>query len=189
MTEQKQPSVVEQPGLIERWKEHHTAHHEEHLLHERNKAYERAQREYEGQLRAWQDQDAVLRESLSTAVEYYGVGQSQLDDGWVLEKGERGFATVADAALIELRRAQGHYVAGYQGMSFRIAKGVSYRVGGARGHYVPGPEGPTVIDEGDVLITDQRVVFRGTKQSREWAFSKLLGFSTSPDRHWMALQV
>lgn len=38
------------------------------------------------------------------------------------------------------------------------------------------PEALTVIDTGDATFTNQRVVFGGQSQTREWAFDKLVDF-------------
>jgi hypothetical protein len=91
--------------------------------------------------------------------------------------------------LVETRRGAGHYVGGYSGFSFRVAKGVRYHVGGTRGQYQAGAEQPTVIDTGTATITDQRVVFQGAKQTREWAFTKLLGYQHFDAPPWTAIQV
>lgn len=107
----------------------------------------------------------------------------------VLKKGERVFLVAAGAHLIEPRRAPGHYVGGYQGVSFKVVKGVRYHVGGSRGTYVQGEERPTPIDEGMLTITNQRVVFQGMKQAREWSYAKLLGIQHDPQLPWTAVQV
>jgi hypothetical protein len=41
------------------------------------------------------------------------------------------------------------------GWSFRVARGVYYRVAASRGTYVPGPELQTVIDYGTATITNR----------------------------------
>jgi hypothetical protein len=140
-------------------------------------------------LEHWQATNEAIEETLEAARSFFGVAQSELGPGFVLKKSETAYAFIQQVALIEPRRAPGQYVGAYQGVSLRITKGVRYHVGGTRGHYVPGPESPTIIDQGDALITNQRVLFRGPKQSREWAFSKLIGYSPSADRQWMAIQV
>ena len=94
--------------------------------------------------------------------------------GLILKKGEE-FVHGFQGSLLESRRQRGTYQGGYNGVSFKIAKGVRYHVGGSRGTYTPGPEEVTVIDSGDIDITTARVVFRGYKQTREWAFAKLVG--------------
>ncbi|MDP9116033.1 MAG: hypothetical protein M3O28_01995 [Actinomycetota bacterium] len=84
---------------------------------------------------------------------------------------------------------QGHYVGGCSGVSLHIAKGVNYRVGGTRGHYVPGPEIQTPVDRGQVSVTSQRVAFTGTRTTREWLYSKMIGADSSSDDHTVLLHV
>jgi hypothetical protein len=107
----------------------------------------------------------------------------------VLKRDERVFLVAAGAHLIEPRRAPGKYVGGYQGVSFKVMKGVRYHVGGTKGTYTQGEERPTPIDDGTVTITNQRVVFQGMKQAREWAFAKLIGMQHDPNLPWTAIQV
>lgn len=106
-----------------------------------------------------------------------------------LRKTERAFGVFEGAGLIEPRRARGSYQGGYSGFSFRIAKGIRYNIGGSRGTYMPGEERPTVIDYGCITVTNQRVIFQGPKQSREWAFTKLLGLQHDPQLPWTAIHV
>lgn len=106
-----------------------------------------------------------------------------------LHAGERALQVLSGASLIEPRRGPGHYQGGYSGFSFRIAKGVRYNVGGSRGTYMQGDESPMPIDTGTVTITDQRVVFQGTKHAREWSFAKLLGYENDANLPWTSLQV
>lgn len=91
--------------------------------------------------------------------------------------------------LIEPRTAPGQFRGGSQGVSLRIAKGVSYRVGQSRGTYESRPTRPTPIDTGEALISNQRVIFRGPMHSREWLYKNLVGLDHSPDGFWTALQV
>ena len=138
------------------------------LEHHRKKKAEEA---YHAALTGWQREDEVLQHCL--ALLHTTPGSS---DGLVVKKGEGCYFTYRNSSLIESRRGQGHYTGGYSGFSFRIAKGVNYHVGATRGHYVAGPEEPTRIDTGTMYFTNQRFVFLGGRQNREWAFAKLLGF-------------
>jgi hypothetical protein len=52
---------------------------------------------------------------------------------------------------------------------------VRYRVGASRGHYVRGAPAPTAIDTGTAFITNKRVIFEGSRQTRECNFTKLIG--------------
>jgi hypothetical protein len=56
-----------------------------------------------------------------------------------------------------------------------------FRVGASRGHYARAAPVATAIDTGTVFITNQRVIFQGTKQTRECLFAKLIGYQNLPD--------
>ena len=98
----------------------------------------------------------------------------------MLKPGERVFAGMAGAALIEERRGGGHWEGRSSGVSIPVGslggRSVRYRVGSNQGHYVQGTPTPTAIDTGTVYITNMRVIFQGTRQTRECLFSKLVGF-------------
>jgi len=109
--------------------------------------------------------------------------------GILLKPGERIFYIVRGAFLVESRHAPGHYTGGSQGFTFHVMKGVNYRVGANRGTYTPGPESPTIIDQGIAAITSNRVMFAGAKQTREWSFDKLIGMTVETPGPWLALPV
>lgn len=136
----------------------------------------------------WVEQVAELEQRLEMLDTWWG---SDVEGwhGFIEKKGETAFLMIEGVALIEPRRTPGHWQGSNQGASFRVAKGVSYRVGGTRGTYVPGPDVPTPIDVGDALISNQRVVFIGQKATREWAYAKLVGVMHDDTDPWTALQV
>jgi hypothetical protein len=109
--------------------------------------------------------------------------------GFEEKKGERTFAILEGVSLIEPRRKPGTYQGGSSGYSFRIVKGVNYRVGASKGTFVPGDDVPTAIDTGTAFVTNQRVVFRGDKATREWAWSKLISLDHDDDLPWTSLPV
>jgi len=148
----------------------------------RKRAGARAQQLYGRQLAAWEHEIGEARAALDTAQEFTGfsVDASPEPVPIVLEPDERVFLIIDGAGLIEARRGPGHYQGGSQGVSLHIAKGVSYRIGAQRGTFVPGEERPTVIDHGVAVVTDRRVVFEGSGQTREWAFAKLVGVQHLP---------
>ncbi|HEX2785816.1 MAG TPA: hypothetical protein VHN36_19745 [Ilumatobacteraceae bacterium] len=102
-------------------------------------------------------------------------------DGVQLKKNEVVYLVLNGVGLVEPRRGPTQWVGGSQGVSFKLIKGVRYRVGGTRGHVVQGEERPVVIDTGTGVVTNQRMVFIGDKRSTEWAYAKLLGFSLEQD--------
>jgi hypothetical protein len=109
--------------------------------------------------------------------------------GFEERKGERTFAILNGVALIEPRRQPGTVQGRSSGYSFRIAKGVNYRIGASKGTFVPGADVPTPIDQGTAFVTNQRVVFRGDKATREWAWSKLISLDHDDDLPWTSLPV
>ena len=136
----------------------------------------KALRANDRQLAEWTSEHDNCAQMLSTAREFAGT----VDSGLVLKKGEAIFLSVTNTALIEDRRGPGHYSGRSQGLSFPIAsiggRSVRYRVGASRGHFIQGTPTPAAIDVGTTYITNQRVVFRGGKQTRECAFAKLIGY-------------
>ncbi len=152
--------------------------------------HDRAVSEWHTADAAWQVEQDALAGLLDVAKAFSGVTRAEQPDMAVeLHRDEHLFYAFTGAGLIEPRRLPGHWEGGYSGFSFRVARGVRWHVGGTRGHYVAGAEVPTPIDTGVASITDQRVVFQGAKQSREWLFAKLLGYQHDPTTPWTAIQV
>lgn len=111
------------------------------------------------------------------------------NDGIIGKPGEKAYLTLTGAGLIEPRRLPGHYTGRSQGFSIPVYKGIRYRVGSTKGTFQQGAEVPTPIDTGIVLISDLRVVFAGSKATREWLYPKLIGFHHDDALPWTALQV
>lgn len=109
--------------------------------------------------------------------------------GFEERKGERTFAILEGVALIEPRRQPGTYQGRSSGYSFRIVKGVNYRIGASKGTFVPGADVPTPIDSGTAFVTNQRVVFHGDKATRDWAWSKLISLDHDDALPWTSLPV
>jgi hypothetical protein len=139
---------------------------------------EKARAETERQLGA-------LSAEANRAFEAFDIAQLSTEvtrvPGVSLKKGEVAYFIMDGVGLVEPRRGPTQWVGGSQGVSFKIAKGIRYRVGQTRGHVVQGEERPTVIDTGVGVVTNQRMVFVGGKRSTEWAYAKLLGFSLDMD--------
>ena len=108
-----------------------------------------------------------------------------------VKPGERALLVLRGAGLFEPLAAGGRWEGQSRGLSTPVPDlpRVRFRVGQARGHYVRSPETPTVLDRGDVTITDHRVVFQGAKQGREWDFARLIGFAHDDRRGATAIQV
>lgn len=92
----------------------------------------------------------------------------------VLAKDEQVVYVLEQVGLLEAQSNGSSYSGGSQGFSFRVARGVSYRVGGSRGQLTRNPATVQVIDSGSAVFTNQRVVFAGTATNRQWDFDKIL---------------
>ena len=97
-----------------------------------------------------------------------------------LKAGEEYDHRLDGVALVESRSAPRVTQRSGEAVTFALAKGLYYT--GARGSSVsPEPEEELrTIDVGAATFTTQRAVFVGSKQSREWDFSKLLGWNDEP---------
>ena len=140
----------------------------------RRDAAQAAQFKYNVELTQWQ-KDYSLGERLLKAVEACRDGSNAVSVEMVLKKGEHSIWS-GPAGLIETRKTAGGYVGKSRGVSIPIGHtGLRYRVGASSGTFVPGKEYQSVVDSGTVTLSNQRVVFTGQKESREWSFSKWLG--------------
>jgi hypothetical protein len=131
-------------------------------------------------LRDWQVRRDACAALVDTARTYTGA----TDPGLLTGPGETVYLRVDDAQLVEERRGRGTYVGHSQGVSVPVARiggrQIRYRVGASRGHYVQGEPVATAIDTGTAFVTSSRVVFRGTAQTRECAYTKLLAVEHDP---------
>ena len=117
---------------------------------------------------------------LKEAIEFFSNHESQYNEaqpgGVIAKKDEHVIAVVSEVGLIESRRGPTEFKGGSTGVSFRLTKRVSVRKSGMRGQATPGEETPTVIDQGKFVISDQRAIFVGNKQSREFEWDNLLSY-------------
>lgn len=143
---------------------------------------EAAQRAYEEARARWDLERQTAEMCLNIARTEKGSTAAEAGVSLMLKKGEAVIAKVEPTALVEPRRLPGRWEGGSHGVSLRIARGVYYRVGATRGTFQQGAEAPAVIDSsGTTVFTNQRAVFVGMKQSREWAFVKMLGIQHDED--------
>jgi hypothetical protein len=80
-----------------------------------------------------------------------------------LQFGEKAYFVVS-AQLLEERVVGRRYEGGSSGVSFRIMKGISYRVGASRGRSVS-VRGVVPVSSGWFCITSQRLIFSGNAKS------------------------
>ena len=117
---------------------------------------------------------------LKEAIEFFLNHENQYNEaqpgGIIAKKDEHVIAIVSEVGLIESRRGPTEFKGGSTGVSFRLTKRVSVRKSGMRGTATAGEETPTVIDQGKFVISDQRAIFVGNKQSREFEWNNLLSY-------------
>jgi len=137
---------------------------------------QKAATEHQAAVEHWQAQRDAYTDLVRTARTFGGTTSADL----MLAPGEVLFYTVTGCSLIEDRAGQGHWEGRSQGVSIPVGslggRSVRYRVGASKGHYVKGAPVSTAVDNGTVYITSRRVVFAGSRQTRECAFAKLVGF-------------
>lgn len=76
--------------------------------------------------------------------------------------------------LIEERVVRREMVGRSQGVNIRIMRGVSYRIGGSRGQTMP-VYGDVPIATGELILTNQRVLFKGDKKSIALLWRDVIG--------------
>jgi len=139
--------------------------------------YRRSAADYRRALQPWQEEADAIRGHLSVARTF--AGATAADEPSVplqLAPGERVFSVLERASLVEPRKRPERWSAGYTGFSFRLARGVRYRLTDSQGKKQPREEAPTAVDTGAATVTDRRVVFQGSRRTREWAFDNLAGY-------------
>jgi hypothetical protein len=97
----------------------------------------------------------------------------------ILRDGELVFLVTSGVA-VEEKVVRREYAGGSRGVSIRVAKGVSFRVGNSRGHSVPISE-LVPISEGQLIITSLRVIFQGNPKSFADPIEKLIDIGPGVD--------
>lgn len=97
----------------------------------------------------------------------------------ILKKGEQAYLEIPNVSLVEPRAVRTS-TGGYGGGSVRIAKGVSIRMGGGQGRSVSHDELMN-IDSGELLLTNQRLIFVGAKKSSNIVLSKIMNLTAYSD--------
>ena len=90
----------------------------------------------------------------------------------IMQKDEKTY-WVEPAILKEEKVISRQYQGGSSGVSFRIMKGVSYRVGSSRGHLVS-QTGIVAVSMGNFIITSKRLIFQGDLKSFAVKLDKIL---------------
>ena len=143
------------------------------------RAYKGVMEVYDAELTDWQS-DIEIFDTIISAFELAAKGEDAVSNLTVQKDGEvvlwRGQGQYHQAG-----RGAGEYVGSSQGLSIPIGGGLRYRVGAMRGTYVSGDPVQKYAEVGDVVLTNQRVMFNGMFNTKEWLFSKWNGAAASSD--------
>ena len=136
------------------------------------RAAKKAQQRYEEQLTEWQQEEELLTQALEIFTNA-SEGKEPEDQSLVQKDGEFVIWN-GNAIFHEAGRTPSRYVGGSTGFSIPIAAGIRFRVGSQRGTLIPGDAMQMDKDQGFVKLTNQRLIFAGSLETTEWAFSKIL---------------
>lgn len=101
-----------------------------------------------------------------------------LETNIILQKNELCHYEIT-ADLIE-EKSRTRYIGGSQGVSIRIMKGVSYRVGGFKGDRIVDTFN-AVTDSGSLYVTNKRVIFAGNKKNVTYPINKIVNIKRFSD--------
>jgi len=79
----------------------------------------------------------------------------------------------AQGYLLEYVQGPTKFQSGSTGVSFGLGGGVRMNVGGSEGQIQEGEELLTAVDQGYIVFTSERIVFAGSRESREWVLAKI----------------
>ncbi len=130
------------------------------------------------QLRGWMQQQ-IQYYRLFHFIEQGGTLPSIAPQNVLLQKNEECHISVS-ASLLEERVVRSTYQGGSRGVSIRLMKGVSYRVGAHRGQ-IQSERALVPVSNGTFSVTNQRLIFSGDKKSNATAYPKLLDFQVYAD--------
>jgi hypothetical protein len=105
---------------------------------------------------------------LTAAQDFHGMAPEQGPPSISLRRGEALYWAAPTARMFEVRYQPVLSGPGYQ--DFSLAQ--------LRGPFTAALPGQTTVpDLGPVAVTNQRVIFQGSRRTREWAFAKLVGLA------------
>lgn len=101
--------------------------------------------------------------------------------GIALGKGESTVCVLQNVALTEYQSTGSSYSGGSAGVSFPLFGRVRGNVGGQRGSITRNPEQLMIVDQGQAIFTNQRIVFSGAKFVRDWDLKSTVSLEPGPN--------
>ena len=101
--------------------------------------------------------------------------------GIALGKGESTVCVLQNVALTEYQSTGSSYSGGSAGVSFPLFGRVRGNVGGQRGSITRNPEQLMIVDQGQAIFTNQRILFSGAKFVRDWDLKSTVSLEPGPN--------
>ena len=101
--------------------------------------------------------------------------------GIALAKGEKTLCVLQNVGLTEYQSTGSSYSGGSAGVSFPLFGRVRGNVGGQGGSITKNPEQLLVVDQGQAIFTNQRIVFSGAKFVRDWDLKNTVNLEPGPN--------
>ncbi len=95
-----------------------------------------------------------------------------LDDVDIILKPREMCHLAYPVQLVE-ERSHTHYVGGSRGVSIRLTKHISYRVGGFHGQRIT-VKNLEIVDNGELYVTNQRILYAGERRTYVYPLGKLV---------------
>ncbi|MEY4451726.1 MAG: hypothetical protein RLZZ380_847 [Actinomycetota bacterium] len=112
-------------------------------------------------------------EASATLLEGMGSDKEvELSVGMALNKGEKLVFVLPYVQLTEYQSTGSSYSGMNAGVSFPLFGQVRGNIGGQSGSITKNPEELMVVDQGQAVFTNQRIVFSGAKMVRDWELAK-----------------
>jgi Protein of unknown function (DUF2510) len=128
----------------------------------------------------WDAERARIASFLYRARNFTGTGPEDPTLTVSLRPEERALLVATSTYLVEPKRVRAHWAGAPGGFTFDASRPA---------HLGGGDAGPTPVDAGDVTFTTQRIIFAGRNNTREWEYSKLLGYDHVAVPPWTMLAV
>jgi Protein of unknown function (DUF2510) len=128
----------------------------------------------------WDAERARVASFVYRARNFTGTGPEDPTLTVTLRPDERALLVATGTYLVEPRRVKAHFTGAPGGFSFDASR---------PSHFAGGDPGPAPVDTGDVTFTTQRIIFSGHNNTREWEYSKLLGYDHVMQPPWTMLAV
>ncbi|MEN9993173.1 MAG: hypothetical protein RLY83_743 [Actinomycetota bacterium] len=98
-----------------------------------------------------------------------------------LNKGEETICVLPNVSLTEYQSTGSTYSGGNAGVSFPLVGNIRGHVGGQRGSITRNPEQLMIVDMGQAIFTNQRILFSGAKFVRDWELDKVVSLEPGPN--------